>query len=141
LPLLTARISGRAILWEDIVKKYALASEAGIDEAQELIEVSLGSKYADLVLLKGTVLNVYTGEFMENHSVAIKGKWIAYVGDSPGENVGPDTEVIDAQGKFVLPGFIDAHGHLADSFYTPFEFLPYAMRDGVTTIVTETIEP
>jgi len=123
------------------VKKYALATEAGIDEAREIIEVSLGHKKADLVFLNGTVLNVYTGEYMENHSVATKGKWIAYVGDSPRENVGPETEVIDARGKFILPGFIDAHGHLADSFYTPFEFLRYAMCDGVTTILTETIEP
>jgi len=122
------------------VKKYALASEAGIEEVQEIIEVSLGRKHADLVISNGTVLNVYTGEYMDNCSVAIKGKWIAYVGDSPDGNIGSETDVIDAKGKFVLPGFIDAHGHLADSLYNPYEFLRHAMVHGITTIVTETIE-
>lgn len=47
-------------------------------------------------------------------AVAIEGDRIAWVGgdDEAGEHVGADTEVIDADGATVLPGFVDAHNHV-----------------------------
>jgi adenine deaminase len=84
---------------------------------------------------------VYTGEFLKDYSIAIKGEWIAYVGDEPGESIGPDTEIIDARGKTVIPGLIDSHIHLADSKYSPEEFLKFAIPGGTTTVITEAIEP
>lgn len=46
-------------------------------------------------------------------SVAVKGKEIIYVGNNKdaAELIGKKTEVIDLQGKMLMPGFIDTHTH------------------------------
>ncbi|MGC0363170.1 N-acyl-D-aspartate/D-glutamate deacylase [Rhodococcus sp. 27YEA15] len=49
-------------------------------------------------------------------------------------DIGPDTEVIDAAGKWVLPGFVDVHTHYdAEVLVSP--GLPESVRHGVTTVV------
>ena len=119
--------------------RHGLLSIEGTDRAEELINVTLGREKADLAIINATILNVYTGELLENHSVAIKGEWIAYVGDDPGDSIGPQTNIIDARGKTIIPGLIDGHTHLVWLF-TASEFLRYAMVGGTTTIITETME-
>jgi adenine deaminase len=123
------------------VKRHSLLALEGTKKAQELIEVSLGRKTADLAVTRATVLNVYTGEFMPDQSVLIKGEWIAYVGSEAKVSIGPDTTVLDANGKLLIPGLVDGHTHLADCLYSPAHFLSRAMVGGTTTIITETIEP
>ena len=119
--------------------RHGLLSIEGTDRAEELINVTLGREKADLAIINATILNVYTGELLENHSVAVKGEWIAYVGDDPGDTIGPQTNIIDAKGKTIIPGLIDGHTHLVWLF-TASEFLRYAMVGGTTTIITETME-
>ncbi|MEM9105285.1 MAG: amidohydrolase [Pseudomonadota bacterium] len=48
-------------------------------------------------------------------AIAIEGDEIVYVGDAAGlgEVIGLGTEVIDLEGKMVLPGFVDGHIHAA----------------------------
>ena len=104
------------------------------------MQVARGDAAADLALINATVLNVYTGETINNHSVCVCDKWIAYVGNDPNGCIGDQTKRIDVDGKILIPGFIDAHTHLA-WLSTPYEFLKYAMRGGTTTVVTETLEP
>ena len=103
------------------------------------MQVALGQEKADLVVVNARLANVYTGEFMDNCTVSIKGKWIAYVGPNPEDTIGPKTEVIDAGGQTVIPGLIDGHTHLA-WLYKADEFLKYAAAGGTTAIVTETLE-
>jgi adenine deaminase len=122
------------------MKRYGLLSIEGTQRAREIINVTLGKDKADLVFINAIILNVYTGEWLAHFSVGIKGEWIAYVGDDPGDIIGPDTHVIDAKGKAIIPGLIDGHAHLIDQFYTVSEFLRYAMVGGTTTIITETME-
>ncbi|MBW2340230.1 MAG: adenine deaminase [Deltaproteobacteria bacterium] len=121
--------------------KHALLAIAGTEKAKELIDVTLGRTKADLAVVNATLLNVYTGELLDNYSVAIKGEWIAYVGNDPKDTIGPNTHVIDARGKTIIPGLIDGHTHLADQLSVISEFLEYAMVGGTTTIVTESMEP
>jgi adenine deaminase len=103
------------------------------------MKVALGQEKADLAVVNARLANVYTGEFMDNCTVSIKGKWIAYVGPNPEDAIGPKTEVIDAGGQTVIPGLIDGHTHLA-WLYRADEFLKYAAAGGTTAIVTETLE-
>jgi len=102
----------------------------------ELMRVALGEAAADLAIINGSVVNVYTGE-VEPASVLIKGNRIAYVGSDVGKAIGSSTQIIDAKGKTLIPGFIDGHTHI-DTIYSISEFLKYAMRGGTTTIITET---
>ncbi len=110
------------------------------EETRQLMKVSLGEEKADLAVINAKVVNVYTAELLENQSITVKGKWIAYVGQNATDAIGPATEVIDAAGQTIIPGLIDGHTHIAWLF-TPAEFLRYAMAGGTTTIVTETLEP
>ena len=111
----------------------------GVEEAKELMQVVLGSKKADLAIINARLANVYTGELLDNYAVAIKGKWIAYVGKEPHDSIGPETVVIDAEGMTIIPGLIDGHAHLAN-IYDSSEFLRYAIKGGTTTIIAETME-
>jgi len=109
-------------------------------DSEKLIKVALGREKADLVVINGRIVNVFTKEILDNSSVSIKGKWIAAVDNDLKYTIGTKTKVIDARGKTVIPGLIDGHTHLAWLF-TVCEFLKYAMKGGTTTIITETLEP
>ena len=108
-------------------------------EIKSLVNVALGNEEADLAIVNGDLVNVYTGELLKGQSIAIKGKWIAYVGSDAGHAIGPETEVIDASGKTLVPGFIDGHTHML-WFYPLEEFLKYSMKSGTTTVISETID-
>jgi len=108
--------------------------------SKALIDVALGQKAADRVIVNAQLLNVYTAEVLDGYDVAIKDGWIAYVGPDSRHTIGPETDVIDAQGQAVIPGFIDGHTHMA-WLYTAAEFLKHAIPGGTTTIITETLEP
>lgn len=109
------------------------------DAIRERMRVAQGLATADLVIVNARVANVYTGEMHDDFSIAVKGRWIAYVGNAPRENIGDETVVIDAAGKTVIPGFIETHTHLAQ-FYDSAEFVRFAIKGGTTTVVTETME-
>jgi len=97
--------------------------------------VALGEAEADLAIINGAVVNVYTGE-VEKASVLIKGERIAYVGNDAAKSIGSKTKVIDAAGKTLIPGLIDGHTHV-DVLYTINELLRFAVQGGTTTIITE----
>lgn len=121
------------------MKNRKILSPPSVDQSRALVRVALGEEKADIVIINAGLVNVYTGEILDRQGVAIKGERIAYVGDHPGHTIGPDTVVLDAQGKTVIPGLIDGHTHLA-FFYCASEFLKFAMAGGTTTVVTETME-
>jgi len=116
-----------------------MGNTLSVEEMYKLRQVSLGEEKADLVIVNGDLVNVYSSEILKNFSVAIKGKWIAYVGPDPHPVIGPETEVIDASGKVIIPGFIDGHTHLV-WYCSPDEPLLYALKGGTTTIITEIME-
>jgi adenine deaminase len=110
-----------------------------VQTMKELIQVAAGTHRADLVIRHARLLNVYTGEFLEKKCVSIKNSHIAFVGDNADHTIAPGTTVIDAKDKTLIPGLIDGHTHLA-SFYEISRYIPHAVQDGTTTIVTETME-
>ena len=110
------------------------------NQAKKLIDVALGRTPGDLAFVNARLLNVYTGEILDNQSVCTCGERIACMGTDVEYAIGDGTTVIDAGGATLIPGFIDGHAHVASSF-TAGEFLKYAARGGTTTIITETLEP
>lgn len=68
--------------------------------------------YPEQIYINGTVLT-FDQEGTTAEAVAVQGERIAAVGSTEQllQLAGPETEVIDLQGKTVLPGFYEAHGH------------------------------
>ncbi|MBI4330266.1 MAG: adenine deaminase [Chloroflexi bacterium] len=111
----------------------------GPDRIDSIMKVALGKEPADLVVSNGDLVNVYTAEIHRGYSVAVKGDRIAWMGANPGPRVGERTRVIDASGKAIIPGLVDAHCHML-SMISPAEYVKHAMLHGCTTIITEVQE-
>jgi adenine deaminase len=108
----------------------------GYEEHQRLIETARGDRPADLFVRGGTVANVYSGELHEGNVAVTEGR-IAYVGG--GERaVGPDTRTIDATGKIVAPGYVEAHFH-PWVLYNPVSLVGAVLPLGTTTIVSDNL--
>ena len=104
------------------------------------MQVALGEAKADLAIINGAIVNVYTGELLKGDTVLIKGDKVAYVGRNATPAIGANTQVIDAAGKTLIPGFIDGHTHIINGTYSMSELVKYAMKGGTTTIITESGE-
>jgi adenine deaminase len=94
------------------------------------LAVARGDEPADLVIRGGKVLSVFTREWLET-DVAIADGWIAGLGEYEGD------EVVDASGKWVVPGFVDAHMHIESSKMLPDEFARLVLPFGTTAIVAD----
>src|ERR687888_2316207 len=94
------------------------------------LAVARGSEPADLVVRGGRVLSVFTREWVDA-DVAIADGWVAGLGDYEGR------EVLDASGRYVVPGFIDAHMHLESTKLLPDEFARLVLPLGTTAIVLD----
>jgi adenine deaminase len=96
-----------------------------------LISVARGDAPADLLFRGGRVVNVFTGE-VEETDVAVAGTSVAGVG--PGYDA---SSIIDLDGRYLLPGFLDAHVHIESSLATPREFARAVVPHGTTTVVSD----
>lgn len=97
----------------------------------ELIEVARGDAPADLVLRNARLVNVLSGEIEETDIVVLRSR-IAALGRGYAAR-----QEIDLQGRYVCPGFIDAHVHVESSLCTPPEFARAVLVHGVTSVVTD----
>src|SRR5919107_514081 len=94
------------------------------------LAVARGDEPADLVVRGGRVLSVFTREWLEA-DVAIVDGWIAGLGDYEG------SETLDASGRWVVPGFVDAHLHLESSKLLVDEFARLVLPLGTTAVVAD----
>ena len=99
-------------------------------ELAEFIEVARGDEPADLLLKNAKVVNVFTGEIQETH-VAVFDARIVGLGEYQAR------EVIDLQGRYLCPGFIDAHVHIESAMVPPNEFARAVVPCGTTTAVAD----
>jgi adenine deaminase len=102
----------------------------------ELREVALGERAPDLLIRRGTLLNVLTEELLPETDIAIYKNRIAFIGQWKGKTSG-ETEIINAKGLFLLPGFIDPHCHL-DFVFRIGEYSRFVVPKVTTTVITET---
>lgn len=100
---------------------------------RRLALVAMGKEKAELVIRDAKLVNVCTAEIQEHIDVAVAEGRIALVGDA-GHCIGPDTEVIDAKGQYIAPGFMDGHMHVESSMVTVSEFSRVTMPHGTTAI-------
>ena len=101
-----------------------------MERLQRRLAVARGDEPADVVVRGGRVLSVFTKEWLEV-DVAIADGVVAGLGDYDG------VEVLDASGKHVVPGFIDAHMHLESVKLMVDEFARLVLPLGTTTVVAD----
>jgi adenine deaminase len=94
------------------------------------LAVARGDEPADVVVRGGRVLSVFTREWLDT-DVAIVDGWIAGLGEYEGR------EVVDAAGRYITPGFIDAHMHLESTKLLPDEFARLVLPLGTTAVVLD----
>ena len=106
------------------------------EEHRRLLETARGEQPADLFVRGGTIANVYSGELLPGN-VAIAGGHVAYVGVGE-QAVGPGTQIIDASGMIVSPGYIEAHNH-PWVLYNPVSLAEGILPLGTTTVVADNL--
>jgi len=102
---------------------------------EHLLAVAGGHEKADLAVTNGQIVNVYSGEIYPG-GVAIAGDRIAAIGDIE-YAIGGDTTIVDAQGQYIVPGFIEGHIHPESSNLSPVRFAEVVLGHGTTTIYTD----
>jgi adenine deaminase len=102
--------------------------------AASLVDVATGRAPADLVIRNGKWVNVYSGEIIAATDVAIVGGRFAYVGEDAGHCIGDNTDVVDAGGRYLVPGLCDAHMHVESGMVTVTEFTRAVIPHGTTSM-------
>ncbi len=94
------------------------------------LAVARGEEPADLVVRGGRVLSVFTREWLDV-DVAVADGFVVGLGDYEG------AETLDAAGRWVVPGFVDAHMHLESSKLLVDEFARLVLPLGTTAVVAD----
>jgi adenine deaminase len=97
-----------------------------------LVDVAMGRQPADLVIRDGQWICVQSGEIIPHTDIAIKGERIAFVGTDAAHTIGEETKIIQAEGRFLVPGLLDAHMHVESGMLTVTEFVRAVIPHGTT---------
>ena len=106
------------------------------EERRELIKVAMGYSNATLKLENANLVNVFSGEiYLAN--IYIYKKYIADIVEVEKDSFKKADKIIDIQGKYLVPGFIDSHLHIESSHLTPYYFAEAIIPKGTTTIIAD----
>ena len=99
-----------------------------------LVDVAMGRKPADLVVRNGRWVNVHSGEIIAGTDLAIAGGRFAYCGPDASHAIGKGTKVVDAGGRYLVPGLCDGHMHVESGMVTVTEFCRAVIPHGTTSM-------
>ena len=102
--------------------------------ARRLIDVAMGRAHADMVIRNGRWVNVHSGEIIPGTDIAIAAGRFAYCGPDASHCIGPATKVIDAAGRYLIPGLCDGHMHVESGMVTVTEFARAVVPHGTTSM-------
>ncbi len=105
--------------------------------ATALVDVAMGRTPAEMVIRNGKWVNVFTREIIEHTDLTITAGRIAACGPDASYSIGPQTRVIDAAGRYILPGLLDAHMHVESSMVTVTEYVRAVVPHGTTGIFAD----
>lgn len=106
------------------------------EERRELIKVAMGYSNTTLKLENANLVNVFSGEiYLAN--IYIYKKYIADIVEVEKDSFKKADKIIDIQGKYLVPGFIDSHLHIESSHLTPYHFAEAIIPKGTTTIIAD----
>ncbi|TAK12511.1 MAG: adenine deaminase [Anaerolineae bacterium] len=92
----------------------------------------MGRAAADTLIRDGRWVCVQSGEILPKTELAIKDGRIAYIGPDASHTRGENTRVIDAAGRFLVPGLLDGHMHVESGMVTVTEFARAVIPHGTT---------
>ena len=107
------------------------------EAAPRLIAVAAGRAPADLVIRQGKWVNVQSREVLEGYDVAVAEGRFAAIAPDLSDAIGLETQVIEAEGRYMIPGLIDGHMHIESGMLTPAEFAAAVIPHGTTTMFTD----
>lgn len=107
------------------------------DSAPRLVAVAAGRAPADLVIRGGRLVNVHTREVLDGWQVAVAAGRFAYVGPDASHCAGEGTEIVEAGGRFLVPGLCDGHMHIESGMLTPAGFAAAVIPHGTTTLFAD----
>ncbi len=107
------------------------------ESAARLVDVAAGRTPADLVIRGGRWVNVHSGEILPGTDLAVAAGRFAWCGPDAAHCVGPDTQVIEAGGRYLVPGLCDAHMHVESGMVTVTEFCRAVIPHGTTTMFVD----
>lgn len=102
-----------------------------------LIKTANGNEAPDLILRGGKIINVFSGRITDG-DILVKDGYIAAVGDY--SDIFPSDgnfNVVHIDGKYVSPGFVNAHVHVESSMVMPKVYTQEELRFGTSTIITD----
>ena len=103
-----------------------------IPDTRALVDCAMGRLPADLVIRNGRWVSVQSGEILPHTDVAVLNGRVAFVGPDASHTIGAETRVIDAAGRYMTPGLLDAHMHIESGMLTVTEFVRAVIPHGTT---------
>jgi len=127
------------IIYKKGAKEYFMIIKP--KDRKALTEAALGKRPCDLVINNAQIVNVFTGEIYKGN-VGIYDGFIAHIHCKPNgieteEKKLTGIEYYDANGQYLIPGFIDAHAHVESTMMTPRHLAEAVIPHGTTTMVTD----
>ena len=107
------------------------------ESARRLVDVATGRAKADLVVRNGRWVNVHSGEIIAATDIAVADGRFAYCGPDASHCIGPETTVVDAGGRYLVPGLCDAHMHVESGMVTVTEFCRAVIPHGTTSMFVD----
>ncbi|MBN2146883.1 MAG: adenine deaminase [Anaerolineales bacterium] len=114
------------------MRRLVMEAELIKKTTQSLVDVAMGRAPADLVIRNGHWVCVQSGEIIPGTDIAVVGERIAYVGSDASHAIGKETKVVDAAGRYLVPGLLDGHMHVESGMLTVTEFVRAAILHGTT---------
>jgi len=90
----------------------------------------------DLLIQDARVYNSYFKKFIKGNVAVLDGRFL-YIGKERGAETFEANEVLEGEGRCLIPGLVDIHLHIESTMVTPETFSFGLIQNGVTTIVPE----
>ncbi len=101
---------------------------------KELLKAAMGKIPADLAVKNCQWVNVFTGEILPA-VIYVKDGFVAHVELNELDGPYHAEEIFDGEGRYLIPGFIDAHVHIESSMMIPRNIAKVIVPHGTTTIL------
>jgi adenine deaminase len=111
-----------------------MSARALAEQTRDLVDVAMGRTPADVVIRQGRWVCVQSGEIVPATDIAVRGERMAYVGPDASHTIGPNTRVLEAEGRYLVPGLLDGHMHHEMAHMTIAEFVRAVLPLGTTGV-------